>query len=62
MLARHLSRLPEEGLVASIFIYRTAFHIFQFGYASAITYAVAGIVVTLSLSQLLFAERRAVDQ
>ncbi len=52
----------QAGLVASIFIYRTAFHIFQFGYASAISYAVAGIVVTLSLSQLLFAERRAVDQ
>jgi ABC-type sugar transport system permease subunit len=49
--------VQQAGLVTGLLIYRTAFQIYKFGYASAIAYAVAFIIVGLSLLQLYIGEQ-----
>ena len=51
--------VQSSGLVTGVLIYRTAFQTFKFGYASAIAYSVALIIVVLSLLQLVSSERSA---
>lgn len=51
--------VQQAGLVTGLLIYRTAFQTFRFGYASAIAYAVAFIILGLSLLQVFVSERTA---
>jgi ABC-type sugar transport system permease subunit len=53
---------PEQaGLVTGVFIFREAFLNFKFGYASAIAYVVALIIVALSVLQIYTSERTVTD-
>jgi ABC-type sugar transport system permease subunit len=51
--------VQQAGLVTGLLIYRTAFQTYRFGYASAIAYAVAFIILGLSLLQVFVSERTA---
>jgi cellobiose transport system permease protein len=51
--------IQQAGLVTGLLIYRTAFQTYRFGYASAIAYAVAFIILGLSLLQVFVSERTA---
>jgi cellobiose transport system permease protein len=53
---------PEQaGLVTGVFIFREAFLNFKFGYASAIAYTIALIIIGLSVLQIYTSERTATD-
>jgi ABC-type sugar transport system permease subunit len=51
--------VQQAGLVTGVLVYRTAFQNYKFGYASAIAYAVAAIIILLSLLQVYASERTA---
>jgi cellobiose transport system permease protein len=59
VLVGHGGGVQQAGLVTGVFVYRMAFFAFRFGYASAVAYAVAFIIVSLSLVQLYISERTA---
>jgi len=49
---------PEQaGLVTGVFVFREAFLNFKFGYAAAIAYTIALIIVALSILQIITSER-----
>ncbi len=57
MLVGRTGGVGEAGLVTGLLIYRTAFQSYRFGYAASIAYAVAVVIVALSLLQMLVSER-----
>ncbi len=59
MVAGAAGGVQQAGLVTGVMIYRTAFQTYKFGYASAIAYMVALIIVALSLIQVYYSERSA---
>jgi lactose/L-arabinose transport system permease protein len=59
MLVGRNGGIQQAGLVTGLLIYRTAFQSYRFGYAAAIAYAVAFIIVALSLLQVYASERTA---
>jgi ABC-type sugar transport system permease subunit len=53
---------PEQaGLVTGVFIFREAFSNFRFGYAAAVAYVIALIIIALSVVQIYTSERTATD-
>jgi cellobiose transport system permease protein len=53
---------PEQaGLVTGVFVFREAFLNFKFGYAAAIAYTIALIIVALSVLQIYTSERTATE-
>lgn len=59
VLAGSSGGIQQSGLVTGLLIYRTAFETFKFGYAAAIAYAVAAVIVVLSLAQIYASDRTA---
>ena len=51
----------RAGLLMGLLIYSQAFSKFNFGYASALAYANAVIIIALSLVQIVATERAASD-
>ena len=49
----------RAGLLMGLIIYRQAFQSFNFGYASALAYANAVIIIVLSFLQIFATERAA---
>ena len=59
LLLRSGGGVDRAGLLTAPFIFQQAFELFKFGYASAIAYVIALIIIGLSLLQMFASERTA---